>query len=154
MALDDDIAFFERVPILAALGKQALRVLAIGAEARRLQTGAVLFYSGELADGAYLVQQGTLLMEPGTFAEGKQYTIGAGALVNELALITEMPCPATAIAKEPTVVARLSRSLFLKTLEGYPVDARNLRDIMARRLEGSTRELAKVKAALEKNAPP
>ena len=55
MGLEDDIALFEQVPPLAALGKQALRILAIGAETRRLQSGAVLFYAGELADGGYVI---------------------------------------------------------------------------------------------------
>ena len=45
MGIEEDIAFFERVPPLAALGKQALRILAIGAETRTLQSGAVLFYA-------------------------------------------------------------------------------------------------------------
>jgi CRP-like cAMP-binding protein len=64
MALEHDIAFFEQVPIFAVLGKQALRILAIGAETRHLQSGAVLFYAGELADGGYVVQKGSLLLEP------------------------------------------------------------------------------------------
>ena len=64
MGLEDDIAFFERVPTLAVLGKQALRVLAIGAETRHLQSGAVLFYAGELADGGYIVQEGSMVVEP------------------------------------------------------------------------------------------
>ena len=34
MGLEDDIAFFEQVPTFAVLGKQALRILAIGAETR------------------------------------------------------------------------------------------------------------------------
>ena len=55
---------------MAALGKQALRILAIGAETRHLQSGAVLFYAGELADGGYVVQEGSLLLEPGSLAEG------------------------------------------------------------------------------------
>ncbi|MGB8068542.1 MAG: hypothetical protein WCF38_12715, partial [Pseudolabrys sp.] len=59
MGLEEDIAFFEQVPPLAALGKQALRILAIGAETRHLQSGAVLFYAGELADGGYVVQEGS-----------------------------------------------------------------------------------------------
>ena len=53
MTIEDDIAFFERVPTLSVLGKQALRALAIGAETRQLQSGAVLIYAGELADGGY-----------------------------------------------------------------------------------------------------
>ena len=151
MSLEDDIAFFDQVPTLTVLGKQALRILAIGAETRRLQSGAVLFYAGELADGGYVVQEGSLLLEPGMLSEGKEVIVGPGTLVGELALLTDMVCPATAIAKEPTVVIRISRSLFRKMLEGYPAAAVKLRDVMAERVDGWTREIGAVKAAMEKD---
>ena len=150
MSLEDDIAFFERVPTLSVLDKEALRILAIGAEARNLHSGAVLFYAGELADGGYVVQEGSLLLKPGTQSEGKEITAGPGTLVGELALLTDMVCPATAIAKEPTVVIRISRSLFRKMLEGYPAAAKQLRDMMAERVDGWTRELGSVKQKLER----
>lgn len=149
MALEDDIAFFERVPILAVLDKQALRILAIGAETRHLQSGAVLFYAGELADGGYVVQGGSLLLEPGTLAEGKEITVGPGTLVGEMALLTNTVCQATAIAKGPTVVVRLSRNLFRKMLEGYPAAAEKLRDSMTERLQTWSKDLASVKRVLE-----
>ena len=149
MSLDDDIAFFEQVPTFAALGKQALRVLAIGAETRTLQKGAVLYYAGELADGGYVVQEGSLLLEPGTLVEGKEITAGPGTLVGELALLTDMVCQATAIAKEPTVVIRISRSLFRKMLEGYPAAAEQLRDVIAGRVDRWTGELGRVKQKLK-----
>jgi CRP-like cAMP-binding protein len=151
MSLEDDIAFFDQVPTLTVLGKQALRILAIGAETRRLQSGAVLFYAGELADGGYVVQEGSLLLEPGMLSEGKEVIVGPGTLVGELALLTDIVCPATAIAKEPTVVIRISRSLFRKMLEGYPAAAVKLRDVMAERVDGWTREMDAVKAAMEKD---
>src|SRR5476651_464425 len=150
MSLEDDIAFFEQVPTFAVLGKQALRILAIGAETKQLPSGAVLFYAGELADGGYVVQEGSLLLEPGTQSEGKQFIAGPGTLVGELALLSDMLCPATAIAKGPTVVIRISRSLFRKMLEGYPAAAQNLRDMVAERVDGWTRELGGVKQALDK----
>ena len=150
MSLEDDIAFFERVPTFAALGKQALRILAIGAETKQLPSGAVLFYAGELADGGYVVQEGSLRLEPGTFSEGKDFIAGPGTLVGELALLTEMVCPATAIAKEPTTVIRISRSLFKKMLEGYPAAAVKLREIMAARLDAWTRELGAVQRTMDK----
>ena len=151
MALEDDIAFFEQVPSLAVLGKQALRILAIGAESRRLPTGAVLFYAGELADAGYLVQQGSLRLQPGTPAEDEEITVGPGTLVGELALLTDTVCAATAIADEPTVVLRISRSLFRKMLEGYPAAAKQLRELMAERVDDWTRTLGGVKVALAKN---
>ena len=149
MGLEEDIAFFEQVPHLAALGKQALRILAIGAEQRHLQSGAVLFYAGELADGGYVVQEGSLLLEPGTLAEGREITVGPGTLIGELALLTNTVCQATAIAKEPTVVVRISRNLFRKMLEGYPAAAEKLRDSMTERLQDWSKELASVKSALD-----
>jgi len=148
MGLEEDIAFFERVPTLAALGKQALRILAIGAETRHLQSGAVLFYAGELADGAYVVQEGLLLLEPDTLAEGNEITVGPGTLIGEMALLTNTVCQATAIAKEPTVVVRIPRNLFRKMLEGYPAAAERLRDNMTERLQAWSEELASVKIAL------
>ncbi len=139
MSLEDDIAFFEQVPTLAALGKQALRVLAIGAETRHLQSGAVLFYAGELTDGGYIVQEGSLQIEPG--GGGAEYAIGPGTLLGEMSLLTDAVSPVTAIALEPTVVVRISRNLFRKMLEGYPAAAKRLRDMMAERLDEWTIEL-------------
>jgi len=149
MAIEDDIAFFETVPTLAVLGKQALRVLAIGAEMRQLPCGAVLFYAGELVDGGYIVQDGTLLVEHATQSEGSEYTVGPGTLLGELALLTDSISPITAIAKEPTVLVRIPRNLFRKMLEGYPAAAKRLRDTMTERVDNWTRELTTVKDKLE-----
>jgi CRP-like cAMP-binding protein len=149
MAIEDDIAFFETVPTLAVLGKQALRVLAIGAEIRQLQSGAVLFYAGELVDGGYVVQDGSLVVEQGAASDAAEYIVGPGTLLGELALLTETISPVTAIAKEPTVLVRISRSLFRKVLEGYPAAAQHMRDAMAARVDSWTRELTAVKGALE-----
>ena len=152
MSLEDDIAFFAQVPLFAVLGKDALRILAISAEAKSLPSGAILFYAGELADGGYIVQEGSILLEPGTLQEGKEITVGRGTLIGELALLTDMVCPATAIAKEHTVVIRITRTLFKKMLEGYPEAAVKLRDIMAARVEEATRDLVTVQRLLDKKS--
>ncbi len=148
MGLESDIAFFERVPTLAVLGKQALRVLAIGAETRHLPSGAVLFYAGEPADGGYIVQEGSLTLESED-GKGHEYTAGPGTFLGELALLTDATSPVTAIAREPTVLVRISRGLFRKTLEGYPAAALRLRDEMASRAGDWAQELASVKQRLD-----
>ena len=151
MSIEDDIAFLERVPTLRLLGRTALRILAIGAETKSLQSGAVLFYAGELADGGYVVQEGSLVLEPNSPQFGKKITVGPGTLVGELALLTDTVCATTAIAKESTVVIRISRSLFRKMLEGYPAAAQKMRDMVAERVDGWTRDLGDVKVALTKS---
>ena len=55
MTIEDDIAFFERVPTLRACsGASALRILAIGAESRYVHSGEVLFRSGDEADAGFV----------------------------------------------------------------------------------------------------
>jgi CRP-like cAMP-binding protein len=149
MALDDDIAIFEQVPMLALLGEEALRILAIGAESHRIQHGAVLFYAGDLADGGYLVQQGSFLLEPDSPRGGDDVKVGPATLLGELALLTDTVHTATATALSASTVIRIPRSLFLKMLEGYPAAARKLRDAMAQRVDAFTREVVGVKTVID-----
>ncbi len=149
MALDDDIALFRQVPTLALLGDEALRILAIGAESQVVPSGTVLFYAGEPGNAGYVIHDGAMRLLPGTQRDGdSERTLGPGALIGELALITGNARPATAIALEETMVIRIPRTLFLKVLEGYPDAALALRDVIAQRVEHVTRDLTPVRARL------
>lgn len=148
MTIEDDIAFFEQVPTLRVLGQQALRILAIGAESRYLHQGDTLFSAGDSADCAYVIQEGSFRLTPANETGGKGTRLPAGALLGELALVIDTKRLATAVALEPSTVIRISRSLFLKMLEGYPDAALRLRDYMAQRADQSTREMGSVRSAL------
>jgi CRP-like cAMP-binding protein len=149
MPLEDDIAFLEEVPTLALLGRPALRILAIGTETKKVPSGAVLFYAGDLADCGYIVQEGSFMLEDDRTGLHNDTHAGPGALLGDLALITDTVRTETATAQEPSVVIRIPRSLFLKMLEGYPEAARSLRDALAERLSASTRDIQRVKTKLE-----
>jgi CRP-like cAMP-binding protein len=149
MSIEDDIAYFERVPTLALLGREALRILAIGAENRYVHGGHVLFHEGEPADGGYLIQEGSFTLAPERHSGIEPVTAGAGTLLGELALITETTRRATATAREPSTVIRIPRSLFLKMLEGYPDAAARLREDILRRAEDSSRDISKVRGVLD-----
>src|SRR5262245_25785328 len=147
MTIEDDISFFERVPTLSQLGRQALRILAIGCESRHLHGGEVLFLAGQDADAGYVVQSGRFVLSGSE--DGKEVTVGPLTLLGELALFTETRRPATATALEPATVLRIPRPLFVKMLDSFPAAARKLREIWATRLDQSERELGSVRAVLD-----
>ena len=131
MSIEDDVALLERVPTLRLLGREALRVLAIGSEHREFARGDRLFNAGEDSDCGYVVQSGAFRI---SFEDGSAEVIaGPGALIGELALIVPMPRPATAVSLEFSVVIRLARSMFSRVLESDPAAARRLRDDLAGR---------------------
>jgi CRP-like cAMP-binding protein len=147
MSIEDDIAFLERVPALRLLGRDALRILAIGSESRYVHEGMTLFGEGEDADSAYVVQEGSfdLVSEKNAIAAS---VAGPGTLIGELALLTETKRPVGAVAREPSSVVRISRQLFLKMLDGYPDAARRMRDAIAARVNQTAGEFTRVRAAL------
>jgi CRP-like cAMP-binding protein len=149
MSIEDDIAFFEQVPIFKHLGRSALRILAIGAESRYVHSGEVLFNAGDVADSGFVVQEGAFDLVPRNAEGGNSVVVGRGTLIGELALLTETSRPVTATAKEPSTVLRIPRTLFLKMLEGYPDAARLLRDAIASRAEQSARDISGVRAKLD-----
>jgi CRP-like cAMP-binding protein len=120
----------ERVPTLRLLGRDSLRMLAIGSEQRSIYSGEYLFRQGEEADAGFVVQRGAFRIDDGA---GAQTTAGPGMLIGELALVVAMKRPSTAIAMENSTVVRIARSLFQRVLESDPAAARRLRDEFAAR---------------------
>ena len=154
MSIENDIAFFERVPTLRLLGREALRVLAIGAESRYLDDGEVLFHAGDAADSGYIIQEGSLVLMSGSATDGPEIRATPGMLLGELALLTETTRPATAIAREPSAVIRLTRNIFLRMLESYPEAAAKLREQLMVRTAQVSKDIEKVRARLDTSEAP
>jgi CRP-like cAMP-binding protein len=151
MAIDDDIAFLERVPTLGLLGRAALRILAIGAETRHVHGGEVLFNAGDEAEGGFVVQAGRFQLS--SSEDGKDLTVGPCTLLGEVALFAETKRPATAKALEPATVLIIPRPLFIRMLDSFPDAARKLRETLAGRLDQATREIVNVRDFLDTHEP-
>ena len=145
MSIEDDVALLERVPTLRLLGMAALRMLAIGSEQRDIASGDALFNAGDDADAGFVVQRGAFRIQAG---HGAAIVAGPGALIGELALITAMQRPSSAIALEHSSVIRVARSLFQRVLESDPAAARRLRDELASRTSQIASEMLMAGAKL------
>jgi CRP-like cAMP-binding protein len=125
MSIEDDVALLERVPTFRVLGRESLRMLAIGSEQRDVPRGDFLFRQGDDADSGFVVQRGAFRVDDGA---GAEMTVGPGALLGELALVHAMRRPSTATALEYSTAIRINRSLFQRVLESDPAAALRLRD--------------------------
>lgn len=152
MSIEDDILFLEKVPTFALLGRPAVRILAIGTETKYVHAGDVLFTAGDAADCGYVIQEGSFRLKPAKADAEEEIVVGPGVLLGEIALLIETTRPVTAIAAEPSHVIRVSRSLFLKMLEGFPDAASRLRDHMATRADQTAKDFMVVRNAFDPNA--
>lgn len=148
MSLNDDIALLARQPLLGLMDRDALRLVAFAAETRSLRAGDVLFRRGEGSDGAFLVISGAVALNREDDGRPADEIVGPGALIGELALFTALERPVTAVAREPTQVMRLARSVMRRVLGESPDSAQAIAQAIAERLHDFNDELAAVGTAL------
>ncbi|CAN7306612.1 cyclic nucleotide-binding domain-containing protein [Pararhizobium sp. LjRoot238] len=122
MSLNDDIALLSLVPLFADIDDDKLRLIAFGAERRRLNRGQQLFREGAPADCAFAIASGSFSLTRSQVDGGVEVvdTVGRGTLLSELAMISFVERKFTATAEEDSEVIRINRPLFRRMLEEYP----------------------------------
>lgn len=146
MSLDDEIAMMGKLPVLSELDEEALRVLAFSADTRNLNAGNLLIRRGERSEGGYFVISGSLSLFRDVNQEFETGVVGIGGLVGEMAMIAATENAVTAVAREPTTVLRISRTLFQRVLREYPGSAARLRNAIEKHLSAFTAELETLRA--------
>jgi CRP-like cAMP-binding protein len=145
MGLEDDIGVLARNPTLAALEPEALRLIAFAAETKTLRAGDVLFRRDEISNDGFVVLSGSVAIDPSGLGAATARIVRPPGLIGDIALLTQTRRPATAIAREPTSVMRISRQLFHRVLNEFPASAEKLRQALAGRLLQFTAELGSVR---------
>jgi CRP-like cAMP-binding protein len=145
MGLDDDIGKLARNPTFAVMELEALRLIAFSAETKTLRAGDVLFRRDEISNDGFVVLTGSIAVDPSGLGAATARIIRPPGLIGDIALLTQTRRPATAIAREPTTVMRISRQLFHRVLNEFPDSAERLRQTLGARLLQLTAELGSVR---------
>ncbi|MCB5174719.1 cyclic nucleotide-binding domain-containing protein [Microvirga lenta] len=143
MALEDDIAILSRAPLFNLLDRDALRLVAFASENRILRAGDMLFRKGDRSDGGYVVSQGAIALDAKDDGSPAAFVAGPGSLIGQAALFTRVERPATAMAREPSTVIRVTPSLMRRVLEEFPTAASAMHQAM-------TEELTRLSDGLER----
>jgi CRP-like cAMP-binding protein len=127
LALDDDIRILSGVGLFSGLTSEQLRLLAFGAESVRFPAGREIYREGAAADCAFVVVQGRVVLYRDNNGEALAVSrLGEGAILGELALISESRRLTYAAAETDVELIRLNRTLFRRILEEYPEAAAEL----------------------------
>ena len=145
MALQDDVRNLTSLPAFRDLDPEAVRLIAFSAETRILRAGDVLFRRGDPSDGGFVVLSGVIGVEA---APGRETLVRPPALLGEMALVAETLRPATAVAREPTSVLKVPRTLYRRILAEYPESAARVRAGAASRLFAMRGELEGLRRAM------
>lgn len=133
-------ASLRRVTAFAELDTSALQVLARVAHLKTVPRNNYLFYQDDPGDAAFVVRTGEIAILVAT-SDGRELVInelGPGECFGELALLTNAPRSASALARKDSEIILLPRNEFLNELEHQPKLMRHILEITAQRLRAST----------------
>jgi predicted acylesterase/phospholipase RssA/CRP-like cAMP-binding protein len=123
---DPDLAtFLADIAFFAALDETTRRELAGELEPVNVAAGQMIFRQGDAGDGLYLVVSGRLRVSvagegPGDGPDRMLYDLGRGAIVGEMALLTDRPRAATVHAVRDSDLLLLRVSSFTSLMERSP----------------------------------
>ncbi len=134
MSLQQDLLALSAIPTFGVLDDDARRLVAFSAERQILRAGDILFRKGEPSDGGYILLSGAIAIDSHDHGGPAERVVVPQALIGETALISIVERPATAIAREPSTVLKVSRTLFHRVLQEYPESTTRLHALFAGRL--------------------
>lgn len=146
MSIDEEARALGRIPMFQALEPGQLRLVAFSSSRLKVAEGEALFHQGDISDAAYVLLEGTALIEvsaEGTTVEVARLT--PDSLVGEMGILTGGPRTATVRAGSPMVVLRLERELFLDLMDRTPALARSVLKDLASRLQETTQALVRAR---------
>src|SRR6185503_746807 len=118
------------------LDATALDLVRTALDPRVVRSGEVLMRQGDAADGLYLVGSGRLQVkiEREDGSEEVINELGRGALVGEMALLTDSPRSATITALRDSHVLFLSSDAFGRVVQAHPQALRVISSALITRL--------------------
>ena len=153
MSVENDIRNLSQIPMFGVLEDDARRQIAFSAETRILRASDILFRRGDRSDCGYVLTSGVVALDARDDGGAATLISTPFTLIGELALISETERPTTAIARQPSTVLKIPRTLFHRVLRDYPASALNMRAMMGMRLEILVRELDKLAKGWDKDYP-
>jgi NTE family protein len=130
-------AFLSAVPILAGLSEELRAQIGSRSTTLQLPAGEWLFRQGDSGDSLYVVRSGSLEAVVETPEPAVVRVLGRGAIVGELALLTESTRSASVRARRDSELLELTRSDFGELLASEPELALALTRELGRQLQAS-----------------
>jgi len=142
VSLQQEFEFLRRVPTFAEIEPPKLKLLAFMSERVAFDHGKFLCHQGDQADAAYLIIEGEadIILE-GSAGPVIVATLGANALVGEMAILGDVPRNASVRAKGRLVTLRIAKDTFMRMVREFPSMAVSIMRELAHRLDMTNNQL-------------
>lgn len=141
--LGAETRLLRELPLFANLDSSKLRLLAFTSDRKTYRPGETVVQQGDYGDAAYVVLDGSaeVVLEGDSGEETKLYTMEAGQVLGELAMLCDTPRSATVRAVTDLTALKLNRDVFVELARQDPFFSFEMTRDLGQRLLRTTAEL-------------
>jgi CRP-like cAMP-binding protein len=139
MSISATTNVLQQTIVFGRLGADRLNVLALNGDLQTFHEGDKIIEPGVSLVCCVVVLSGQVLANPPNSSE---LTLSKGAMIGEMALITNQPINFSVIGASDGEVLYISRALFEQLIEDFPDIVLQLRDSMKTRLKSTLQALS------------
>ncbi|MEQ9489194.1 MAG: cyclic nucleotide-binding domain-containing protein [Alphaproteobacteria bacterium] len=141
--LGAETRLLRELPLFANLDSSKLRLLAFTSDRKTYHPGEIVVQQGDYGDAAYVVLDGSaeVVLEGDSGEETKLYTMEAGQVLGELAMLCDTPRSATVRAVTDLTALKLNRDVFVELARQDPFFSFEMTRDLGQRLLRTTAEL-------------
>jgi CRP-like cAMP-binding protein len=144
MSLEQEVELIRRIPIFERIQPAMQKLLCFGSERLTYDPGQALVKTGEAADAAYVLIDGTVEVTVDS-PKGPLVisTVGKNEIIGEIAIFGDVPRTATVTAATRVEALKISKELFINIIRQNPDAALAVLRVLATRLANTTRQLTR-----------
>lgn len=142
MSLREEVELLRNIPLFSNIEPAKLKLIAFTSERLVFEPGADLCRQGDPGDAAYIIIRGEADVTLETPAGAMHLSrLGRNDIVGEIAVLCDVPRTATVTAVTELEALKITKDLFFRLLQEFPVIAVQLLREIAKRLESTTARL-------------
>ena len=147
MSIEQEVEILRKIPLFANIDPAKLKLMCFASERLTFQEGQSLFDQGDSADSAYIIVAGAADVIVTTDKPSVVAKVAKNDIVGEIAILCDVPRTATVTATSELITLKITKDIFFRMVTDFPEMGVEVMRVLAHRLENTTADLIKARAA-------
>ena len=147
MSIEQEVEILRKIPLFANINPAKLKLMCFASERLTFQEGQSLFDQGDAGDSAYIIVAGTADVIVTTDKPSVVAKVAKNDIIGEIAILCDVPRTATVTATSELTTLKITKDIFFRMVTDFPEMGVEIMRVLAHRLENTTADLMKARAA-------
>jgi CRP-like cAMP-binding protein len=149
VSIEQEVEILRKIPLFANIDPAKLKLMCFASERLTFKEGQSLFDQGDPGDAAFIIVDGAADVIVTNGSPMVVAKVAKNDIVGEIAILCDVPRTATVMATSELTTLKITKDIFFRMITDFPEMGVEVMRVLAHRLENTTADLMKARAAAQ-----